>query len=112
MEIDYHAELPRISVPTLVLHRAGEVVPVAGAHYIANAIPGAKIQELPGFDHLVFIGDVKPVLAATREWVRSTAAVVGAGKAEARAAGLRPASERPRRQRQLQPDVEPQDSQT
>lgn len=40
--VDVRAVLPAISVPTLVLHRTGDMTwPVEGARYIARQIPGA-----------------------------------------------------------------------
>jgi class 3 adenylate cyclase len=51
-EIDVRHILPAIRVPTLVMHRAGDLVaPVDGARYLADNIPGAKFLELPGNDH-------------------------------------------------------------
>jgi class 3 adenylate cyclase/pimeloyl-ACP methyl ester carboxylesterase len=49
--------LPTIQVPTLVLHRADEFIPVAGARFLAENIPGAKFVVLPGRDHIPFYGD-------------------------------------------------------
>lgn len=57
--IDIRPELSRIESPTLVLHRAGDrAVPIASGRELAALIPGAILRELPGDDHLVFIGDV------------------------------------------------------
>ncbi|HYU19810.1 MAG TPA: alpha/beta hydrolase [Chloroflexota bacterium] len=39
-------------MPTLILHRTRErVIPVEGAGFMAERIPGAKLVELPGVDH-------------------------------------------------------------
>jgi class 3 adenylate cyclase/pimeloyl-ACP methyl ester carboxylesterase len=54
---DVTALLPSIRVPTLVLHRQDEFIPVEGAHYLAEHIPGAKLVVLPGADHVPFFGD-------------------------------------------------------
>jgi len=44
--------LPAVSTPTLNLHRTSErVIPVEGAGFMAERIPGAKLVELPGVDH-------------------------------------------------------------
>ena len=52
-EIDTRAILPAIRVPTLILHRTGDLdIDVGGARYLAEQIPGAKYVELPGDDHL------------------------------------------------------------
>jgi len=53
-EIDVRHILPSIRVPTLVLHRVGDMtIPVVAGRYIAEHIPGAKYVELPGDDHLL-----------------------------------------------------------
>jgi class 3 adenylate cyclase len=62
-EVDVRDVLPAISVPTLVLHRTGDMNwPVDGARYIAERIPGAKLVELEGFDHFPFAGDADTLL--------------------------------------------------
>ena len=59
-EIDVRSVLPTIQVPTLVLHRRGDlVVPIAAGEYIASKIPGAKLVALDGVDHVPF-GDIAP----------------------------------------------------
>jgi pimeloyl-ACP methyl ester carboxylesterase len=54
--IDIRHVLPAIRVPTLVLHRADEVLAQA-SHYVGERIPGARIVELPGSDHMPWLGD-------------------------------------------------------
>jgi pimeloyl-ACP methyl ester carboxylesterase len=55
--------LPRIRVPTIVLHRTGDpVVPVALGRGLASGIPGASFVELPGDDHLMWAGHPEPVV--------------------------------------------------
>ena len=39
--IDVRDVLPAISVPTLVLHRTGDWLPIAAARWTAEQIPGA-----------------------------------------------------------------------
>jgi pimeloyl-ACP methyl ester carboxylesterase len=49
-EIDVRPVLPTIRVPTLVMHRAGDLaVPVEAGRHIAGQIPKAKYIELPRF---------------------------------------------------------------
>jgi pimeloyl-ACP methyl ester carboxylesterase len=56
--IDVRPLLPQLNVPTLVVNRTGDRSnPLALARYLANAIPGAQLVELPGEDHLPFLGD-------------------------------------------------------
>ena len=62
-DIDVRRVLPAIRVPTLVLHRTGDVrVNVAAGRYLAQFIDGAKYVELPGSDHLVWVGDVDRIV--------------------------------------------------
>jgi len=62
-DIDVRRVLPSIRVPTLVLHRAGDVrVNVAAGRYLAQFIDGAKYVELTGSDHLIWVGDVDRIV--------------------------------------------------
>ena len=57
-QIDIRDVLPSVRVPTLVIHRTGDLnVAVEGGRELANAIPDARLGELPGVDHMPFIGD-------------------------------------------------------
>lgn len=52
-KIDVRHVLPAIGVPTLILNCVGDrVSSIEGARYMAERIPGAKIIELPGEDHI------------------------------------------------------------
>src|SRR5437868_5008427 len=56
-QIDISAILPAVRVPTLVIHRTGDkAVSVEGGRDVAAKIPGAKLLELPGDDHLYYAG--------------------------------------------------------
>ncbi|MDP3938075.1 MAG: alpha/beta fold hydrolase [Deltaproteobacteria bacterium] len=69
-KIDVRDLLPRIQAPTLVLHRADEIaVPVQSARYMAERIPGAKLVELPGADHMPFAGDVDALVGEIEEFL-------------------------------------------
>lgn len=62
-EIDVRAALPAIRVPTLIIQRAGDQAVTAGnGRFLAERIPGARYVELPGDDHLPFVGDQKAIL--------------------------------------------------
>jgi pimeloyl-ACP methyl ester carboxylesterase/DNA-binding CsgD family transcriptional regulator len=52
-----------LRVPTLVLHREGDIIPAADARAVAAGIPGATLIILPGTDHLPWVGDWAPVMA-------------------------------------------------
>jgi class 3 adenylate cyclase/alpha-beta hydrolase superfamily lysophospholipase len=55
--IDVRDVLPSIRVPTLVLHRSGELIPVWCGQELGELIPGARFIELPGRDHAFWYGD-------------------------------------------------------
>jgi len=58
MEIDVRHVLPTVAVPTLVLHRTGDLAAnVEQGRYLARHIPAAKYVELPGNDHNPWVGD-------------------------------------------------------
>ncbi|HET8578956.1 MAG TPA: adenylate/guanylate cyclase domain-containing protein [Methylomirabilota bacterium] len=62
--------LPVIRVPTLLVHRVGDrVTRVDGARYMAERIPGVKYVELPGDDHIPWVGDVEAVLGEVEEFL-------------------------------------------
>ncbi|MGV3516910.1 alpha/beta fold hydrolase [Luteitalea sp.] len=57
-DIDVREVLPLIRVPTLLLHRVGDrALRVEESRYMASRIPGARLVELPGDDHLPFVGE-------------------------------------------------------
>ena len=60
-KIDSRDVLPTVSVPTLVLCRAEEYFREA-SRFIGEHIPGARVAELPGNDHLPWEGDQEAVL--------------------------------------------------
>ena len=57
-EIDISGILHSIRVPTLVLHRTEDtLVSVEGGRELTAGIPGARLVEFPGTDHLFFLDD-------------------------------------------------------
>jgi len=68
-EIDVRPVLSTIRVPTLVLHRSEDHIPVEGARWMAEQIPGARFFELPGGPHMPYLGDWEAVVTAVREFV-------------------------------------------
>lgn len=69
-EIDVRHVLPTIRVPTLVLHRTGDMcLKVEEGRYVAERIPGAKFVELPGVDHLPFVGAQDEILDEVEEFL-------------------------------------------
>jgi class 3 adenylate cyclase len=68
--IDVRPVLDACRVPTLVLHRTGDrAVPVESGRYLAQKIPGAKLVELPGDDHLPWVGDAESILGEIEEFL-------------------------------------------
>jgi pimeloyl-ACP methyl ester carboxylesterase/DNA-binding winged helix-turn-helix (wHTH) protein len=62
-EVDIRAVLPHIQVPSLVIHRSGDVcLRVEEGRYVASRIANAEFVELPGKDHLPFVGDQDEIL--------------------------------------------------
>jgi pimeloyl-ACP methyl ester carboxylesterase len=64
-DADLRADLGRIGVPTLVMHRRGDRAArfEAGQH-LAQSIPGAVWHPLEGVDHFWWCGDSAPVIQA------------------------------------------------
>jgi len=64
-EVDIREVLPLVRVPSLVLHRSGDrCLVVDEGRYLASRIPGARFIELPGNDHLPFVGDQDAIVSA------------------------------------------------
>jgi pimeloyl-ACP methyl ester carboxylesterase len=69
-EIDVRGVLPTIQVPTLVLHRVGDHdVNIEEARYIASRVPGAKLVELEGEDHMLWAGDTDAIADEIEEFL-------------------------------------------
>src|SRR5687768_12261823 len=69
-EIDVRQVLPSIRVPTLVIHRReDQCLKVEEGRYVAERIPGARYVELPGRDHLPFVGDQDAILDEVEEFL-------------------------------------------
>ena len=58
-----------IRVPTVVLHRTGDVVPVEAGRHLADLIAGAKFVELSGSDHAFWLGEGGDAMDAIEEFV-------------------------------------------
>jgi pimeloyl-ACP methyl ester carboxylesterase len=61
LEIDVRDVLASVRVPTLVLHRVEDHIPIDGARWMAERIPGARFVELPGGPHMIPQGDWRRV---------------------------------------------------
>ncbi|HWN08932.1 MAG TPA: alpha/beta fold hydrolase [Pyrinomonadaceae bacterium] len=69
-EIDVRRILPSVHVPTLVIHRTDDrCLKVEEGRYVAENIPGAKFVQLPGQDHLPFVGNQDEILDEVEEFL-------------------------------------------
>jgi pimeloyl-ACP methyl ester carboxylesterase/DNA-binding winged helix-turn-helix (wHTH) protein len=77
-EIDVRQVLPSVHVPTLVIHRRGDkCLKVEEGRYVAERIPRAKYVELPGADHLPFVGDQDAILDEVEEFLTGVRHTLG-----------------------------------
>jgi class 3 adenylate cyclase len=68
--VDVRPLLPRIAVPTLVMHRAGDrVVEVENGRYLADRIADARWVELEGDDFVMWAGDVDGIADEVEEFL-------------------------------------------
>lgn len=69
--VDVRDVLPRVRVPTLVVHRLNDsMFSIDDAHYLADRIPDAQLELLPGDAHFV-TGDPAQILDAIEPFLRS-----------------------------------------
>jgi pimeloyl-ACP methyl ester carboxylesterase len=69
-DLDVTGILPQVRVPTLILHRANDQrIGVEHGRFLAAHMPAAKYVEVPGVDHLPFIGDSERIVAEVREFL-------------------------------------------
>lgn len=69
-QIDVRDVLPTVRVRTLMLHRTGDLdARVEEGRWIAERIPGARFVELPGQDHLPWVGDQDGLLDQVEEFL-------------------------------------------
>ncbi len=68
-QIDISQALPSIRVPTLVVHRTDDTtIDIHGGRELARLIPNAELVELPGQDHLPFVGDNADAIVDEIHW--------------------------------------------
>jgi pimeloyl-ACP methyl ester carboxylesterase/DNA-binding winged helix-turn-helix (wHTH) protein/class 3 adenylate cyclase len=69
-EIDVRGVLPSVRVPTLVIHRSGDLcLKVEEGRFVAEQIAGSRYVELDGIDHLPFVGDQESVIREIEDFV-------------------------------------------
>lgn len=65
--VDVTASLPGVAAPTLVVHREQDrAAPVGQAHLMAERIPDARLEVLPGRSHLPYVGDADTLVRTVR----------------------------------------------
>ena len=70
MEIDIRHVLPAVRVPTLLLHSVNDrTIPVGASRYMAAQIPGAKLVELQGIDHVPWGCDAEQIADEIEEFL-------------------------------------------
>ena len=77
--------LATLQVPALVVHREQDIIPLADARAVADAIRGAVLKVVPGGDHLPWAGDWEPVVQAVVGFIDDIAGPVTAPAKEPRA---------------------------
>ncbi len=69
-QIDVRPTLAAIRVPTLVLHRTGDLmVPIEAGRALVRQIPNAKFIEYAGDDHAFWLGDTDALLGDIQEFL-------------------------------------------
>jgi pimeloyl-ACP methyl ester carboxylesterase len=72
-EADIRDVLPAINTPTLLLHRVGDrSTSIGESRYIVDRIPGARLVELQGEDHLPWTDNYEDIVAEIEEFVTGT----------------------------------------
>ena len=90
--VDVTSRLAEVAVPTLVVHRRSDVLPLSHAKVMARGIEGARLVELEGSDHLPWVGDADSVLSAIAGFVSEVSGRPGGRTAAATARARRPAT--------------------
>ena len=70
---DVRDRLAALTVPTLVLHRHDDAIPVEYGRAVAARIPTARLVVLPGRDHLPWVGDWAAVVSEVLTFVAEVA---------------------------------------
>jgi class 3 adenylate cyclase len=75
--LDVTELLPKVTTPTLILHRKGDrACSVQGGRELAASIPNARFALLEGIDHLPWFGDSESVLSAVEEFLGDETVIV------------------------------------
>jgi class 3 adenylate cyclase len=80
-EGDLRDGLPTISAPTRVVHRVGNrFVPLALGHDLRDRITSATLVELPGDDHVFYVGDTDALVDEVEEFLTGIRGSAGADR--------------------------------
>ena len=82
MQIDIRHVLPALRVPTLVVHKTGDHIPIEGARYMAERIPGAQLLEIPGSGHSLTSSEVEVVTSEVERFLNDVWLESGARETE------------------------------
>jgi pimeloyl-ACP methyl ester carboxylesterase len=70
MEIDVRHVLPAVRVPTLILHSINDrLIDIGASRYMAAHIPGAKLVEMSGIDHIPWGSDSELIVDEIEEFL-------------------------------------------
>ena len=70
LRLDVRDVLPTVQAPTLIIHRTGnEFFAPTHSRYFAEHIAGARLVEMPGDDHLMYVGDTDAILGEIEVFV-------------------------------------------
>ncbi len=79
--IDIRDRLSKVQVPTMVVHRMGDVhVNPDGGRFLATNIPGATFTGLPGNDHPIWMGDIDRMADTVEEFLTGERRVPSGGR--------------------------------
>lgn len=88
--IDLRGQLAGITTPTLLLHRTDDpYAALDGARALAHAITGARLMELAGREHPIWLGEVDPVADRVEEFLTGTRPLAGSERVLAMALVVR-----------------------
>ena len=78
---DVRDRLSEITIPTLVMHSAGDrLVPAAQGRFLARGISGAQFVELPGADHFHWFTNGDRVADETQSFLTGSRGAVAGGR--------------------------------
>jgi len=69
-KIDVTPVLGLVRAPVLLLHRQeNDYIRIAHARFLAEQLPDARLVELPGADHVFFVGDTEQMMTEIEQFV-------------------------------------------